>query len=79
MRIVDDSYLRRSVMRVVWVMTLMGFTLVPAFSFVAYQDPLIVGNDGKQIMFRFTGDAGEPGRDIIYVVQANTAQKTVRE
>lgn len=53
--------------------------LVPAVSFAAYQDPTIISNDGKQIVFQFSGDAGEDIKTMTYVVQSSTTQKAVRE
>lgn len=53
--------------------------LVPSVTLAAYQDPVIISNDGKQVVFQFSGDAGEPIKTITYVVQATTTQKAVRE
>ena len=53
--------------------------IVPSVARAAYLDPVIISNDGKQIIFQFSGDAGEPIQKITYVVQAATTQKVVRE
>lgn len=61
------------------ILLLCVLLLVPSVARAAYLDPVIISNDGKAIIFQFSGDAGEPIKTITYVVQAATTQKAVRE
>lgn len=48
-------------------------------SFAAYLDPIVISNDGKEVIFQFSGDAGEPVQRMPYTVQPGTNMKIVRE
>lgn len=63
-------------MKILWMCLML---VLPSVAMAAYQDPVITSNDGKQMVFEFTGNAGEPTKSVTYIVQSGTTKKAVRE